>query len=65
MLGNNFEKCSTNKKKQNCKYNLTSLSFQTFNSFVFPYFNSNILYSINFFSIQCFFVVDVFLNDSN
>ena len=39
---------------------LTYLYFQTFNSFVFPYFNLNILRSIHLFCIRLFFVIDFF-----
>ena len=32
------------------------------NSFVFPYFNSNILYSVHLFDIQWSFAIDLFSN---
>ena len=47
-------------KAKTARANLTLLYFQTFNSFLFPYFNSNILYSVNLFCIRWSFVINLF-----
>ena len=40
----------------------SNIYFQTFDSFAFPYFNSNFLHYIHLFCIRCFFVIDLFSN---
>ena len=64
FLTSNF--LNTTKYKQekanNLSVNLTYVYFQAFVSFVFPYFNSNILCYVSFLCIPCFFVINLFLN---
>ena len=42
--------------------NFTWLLFKTLDSIVFPYFNSNILYSVHLFGSRWFFAIDSFWN---
>ena len=42
--------------------NFTLLYFAYRNNFVFPHFNSNVLYSLHLFGIQWSFAVNLFLN---
>ena len=50
------------RRSKKCKY-LLYLSYFVFpNSFVFPYFNSNILYSVYLFGIRWSFAIDLFSN---
>ena len=52
----------TKEEAENAITNLTYLYFQTFDSFAFPYFNSNFLHYIHLFCIRCFFLIDLFSN---
>ena len=54
--------CNKQARAKTLSTNLSYLYLQTFVSFAFPYFNSNVLYSIHFFCIPCFFVVNLFSN---
>ena len=47
--------CNKQARAKTLSTTLSYLYFQTFVSFAFPYFNSNVLYSIHFFCIPCFF----------
>ena len=42
--------------------NFTWLYFEIFDSFVLPYINSNISYSVYLFGIRCSFAIDLFSN---
>ena len=44
------------------RINRTRSYFQTFGSFLFPYFNSYNLYSVDLFCIRWSFVIDLFAN---
>ena len=42
--------------------NFTWLYFKTFDTFIFPHFSSNILYSVHLFGIRWSFVISLFSN---
>ena len=50
------------KKQKTASNNFTWLYLVFHNSFVFPYFNSDILYSVYLFSIRLFFAINLFSN---